>query len=97
MTDLSEMRKQDELLRALVKAGTTDAKRVAFVADGDLSDDSSVDEQSIEDAKKAAQEYAKASNANARSRSYLKSDENAIDGVASALDWLKRKKKSALN
>jgi hypothetical protein len=72
------------------------ARHAAFIADGDLSHDLSVDDQSIAEAKKAAQAYAKAVNSNARSRSYLKSDDNASGGVASALDWLKRKRKSAL-
>jgi hypothetical protein len=71
------------------------ARHAAFIADGDLSHDLSVDEQSIAEAKKAAQAYAKAVNSNARSRSYL-SGEDVSDGVASALDWLKRKRKSAL-
>jgi hypothetical protein len=83
-------------LETILRHTETLARHASFVADGDLSKDLSVDEETIAEAKKSAQDYAKAVNSNARSRQYLKSDENASDGVASALDWLKRKRKSAL-
>jgi uncharacterized protein YaaQ len=82
-------------LETILSHTTTLARHASFVADGDLSKDSGVDDQSIEQAKKAAQDYARARNNKARSRSYL-SGEDVSDGVASALDWLKRKRKSAL-
>jgi hypothetical protein len=94
MRDLAQMNTTE--LETILRHTTTLARHAAFVADGDLSNDLSVDEQSIEQAKKAAQDYARARNNKARSRSYLKSDDNASGGVASALDWLKRKRKSAL-
>ncbi len=94
MRDLAQMNTTE--LETILRHTTTLARHAAFIADGDLSHDLSSDDQSIEQAKKAAQAYAKAINSNARSRSYRKSDENAKDGVASALDWLKRKRKSAL-
>jgi hypothetical protein len=94
MNDLAQMNETE--LSTILRHTERLARHASFVADGDLSHDSGVDDQSIAEAKKAAQAYAKAINSNARSRSYLKSDDNAKDGVASALDWLKRKRKSAL-
>jgi hypothetical protein len=49
-----------------------------------------------EDAKEAARQYAQARNSGARVRQYNEHNESARAGVRSALDWLDRKKKSAI-
>lgn len=72
------------------------AERASFAnadAEGDLYEP---DAANIEEARKQASEYARAVNSGARARQYERTDENARDGVRSALDWLSRKKKSAI-
>jgi hypothetical protein len=53
-------------------------------------------EPNYEDAKQAAREYAQARNSGARFRHYAQDNESQRAGLASALDWLSRKKKSAI-
>jgi hypothetical protein len=49
-----------------------------------------------EEAKQAAKEYAQARNSNARVRHYAQDNESQRQGVASALAWLDRKRKSGI-
>ena len=49
-----------------------------------------------QDAKESARQYAQARNSGARVRRYNDDNESARAGVRSALDWLDRKKKSAI-
>jgi hypothetical protein len=53
-------------------------------------------EPNYEEAKEAARRYAQARNNNARVRSYPQDNESQRAGVASALAWLQRKRKTAI-
>lgn len=53
-------------------------------------------DRNYEEAKEAAREYAQARNSNARVRHYAQDNESQRHGVASALGWLDRKRKSAI-
>ena len=72
------------------------AGRAAFASGRSVGDLYEPDEADIAEARKKASEYARAVNAGARSRRYNETDENAKAGVQSALDWLRRKRKSAI-
>lgn len=94
MKNLTEMSAAE--LTAVLTFTEALAGRASFAsadAGGNLSDPAEAD---IEEARKQASDYARSRNANARTRHYNETDENAKDGVKSALDWLRRKQKSAL-
>ena len=94
MKDLKDMSTTE--LTAVLGFTEALAARASFASPdawGHLSDP---DEEDITSARKAAEEYAHARNANARTRHYNQEDENARAGVKSALDWLRRKQKSAI-
>jgi hypothetical protein len=94
MKNLSEMNANE--LTAVLQFTTTLAERARFAQNGSVSDVSDTTQTDIADARKRAEAYARAVNSGARARRYETADENAKDGVRSALDWLSRKKKSAI-
>lgn len=94
MKDLKDMSTTE--LTAVIGFTEALAARASFASGdvwGHLSDP---DEEDITSTRKAAEEYARSRNANSRTRHYNDADENAREGVKSALDWLRRKQKSAI-
>jgi len=94
MKDLKNMRAAE--LSTVLAFTEALAARASFANADHVGDLSGPDEASIEEARKHASDYAHAVNVGARSRTYNETDESARDGVKSALDWLSRKKKSAM-
>ncbi len=102
MTDQEYTREAERQLAAFIETQrqrrvASDILRTAFrdgETDGAVSGHK--DESSYADAKQAAKEYAQARNSNARVRSYAQENESQRQGLASALDWLDRKRKSAI-
>lgn len=86
MEDLSNMNQTE--LRAILELTRAIADRAQFAQGGIVDPDKSY----LEEARRQAEEYAKAVNTGARSRQYDLSDENVRDGRKSALDWLSRRR-----
>jgi hypothetical protein len=107
MTDQEYTREAERHLAAFMEAQrqqrvASDLMAAAF-RDGEIGSDVDTGlisgteaEADYEDAKEAAQQYAQARNSGARIRSYNEDNESQRQGVASALAWLDRKRKSAI-
>ena len=61
-----------------------------------FSDEDAPEPGYVEEARRAAEEYARARREGKRTRSYAQETELQKEGVASALDWLARKRKSVV-
>ena len=91
---LMERQRQQRVASDITSAAFRDAEIDAPVDAGAVS--GSEGGSTYEDAKDAAREYAEARNSNARVRRYAQGSESQREGVASALAWLDRKRKSAM-
>ena len=85
-----ERQRQERVASDILSAAFRDGEIDAGAVSGDD------DESDYENAKEAARRYAQARNSGARIRSYPQENESQRDGVASALQWLDRKRRSAI-
>lgn len=85
---LMERQRQRRVASDNMEAAFRGADMDAGAVSGDEGD------STYEGAKQAARVYAQARNSNARVRRYAQDNESQRDGVASALQWLDRKRKS---
>jgi hypothetical protein len=96
-----EAQRQTELFvqRQREKRVASDILSTAF-RDGEIHARVDVSEKEAdsdyEDVKASARAYAKGRNCNSRIRTYAQENESQREGVASALSWLDRKRKSVL-
>ena len=74
----------------------SDILGTSFAQNEIRSDNEGEHDQDHADARAAAAAYAQARNSGARVRVYAQDNESQRAGVRSALDWLSRKKKSAI-
>lgn len=90
LSDYMEAQRQRRVASDILQSAFRDGEIDADAVSGDE------DQSNYEDAKESARRFAQARNSNARVRSYPQENESQRDGVASALSWLDRKRKSAL-
>lgn len=103
MAELEHLQESEKALAEFMEAQRQ--KRIAFDILATAFRDAEIDPQTVsgneadadyEDAKQGAKEYARARNSGARVRQYNEHNESAREGVRSALDWIARKRKSAI-
>src|ERR1044072_7541040 len=102
MTDQDYTREAERQLAAFMEAQrqsrvTSDILTTAF-RDGEIAgavSGTAVD-SNHEEAKESARQHAQARNSGARVRHYNEDNESAREGLRSALDWIARKRKSAI-
>lgn len=90
LTEFLERQRQQRVASDILSAAFRDSEiDPRTVSDNEADSDH-------EDAKEAARQYAQACNSNARVRVYAQDNESQRQGVQAALNWLSRKKKSAI-
>lgn len=89
-----ERQRQERVASDILSAAFQDSEIDAPVDAGAVSGTEA--DSDYEDAKASARAYANARNSGARVRSYPQENESQRQGIASALAWLDRKKKSAI-
>ena len=89
-----EAQRQQRVASDILTTAFRDGEFDAPVDPGTVSGNEA--EPDYEDARASAWAYANARNSNARIRHYAHDNQSQRQGVASALDWLSRKRKSAI-
>ena len=86
-----ELRVASDILSTAFRDGEIDVPVDAGAASGNEAD-----AEDVESAKASARAYAEARNHGARFRHYNDHNESAQEGIASALDWISRKRRSVI-